>query len=122
MEIQFLKKLQQNQVIEGQKIKGCSVADINMTENKFKLQFPKAYKEFLLLAGEYSGALHMDATSLDFLSKDSVRKMIEKELEISKIEIERPFWIFTGIDNFSSPLLVFSLAWHQRGKRHQQTI
>ncbi|WP_332453297.1 SMI1/KNR4 family protein [Chryseobacterium aquaticum] len=63
MEIIYLKKLKSSSSIGGRVIQGMQENEINTIEKKLKIKFPKAYKEFIFLAGKYSGGLPLMDTS-----------------------------------------------------------
>ncbi|MCQ4140495.1 SMI1/KNR4 family protein [Chryseobacterium sp. EO14] len=57
MTIELLKKLEQNKKIGSEIIQGVSEVEINKVETKFDIKFPRAYREYLSLAGKYAGNL-----------------------------------------------------------------
>jgi len=94
MEIKYLKKLKENLKIGSEKSKGVSIDEIKKVEDKFSIEFPTAYKEFLYLAGEYSGNLPiMDTADLETISSDWHQEMMWEELQDTGTKIDRPFWL-----------------------------
>ncbi|MFD2917092.1 SMI1/KNR4 family protein [Psychroserpens luteus] len=94
MEIQYLQKLKENKKIGSEIIKGLSKEHILEAEEKLDVKFPLAYKEFLYLAGSYSGNLHMlETDQLEMLSLASARlsrvtvKIIKKTKSYSLITV-----------------------------------
>lgn len=69
-----MQKLANAPKIRDQKTRGVSASEIIKVEQRLNIKFPFAYKEFLLLAGDYTGNLRIAEghTSLDMLSKDTV--------------------------------------------------
>jgi len=97
MTIEYLKKLKENPTIDGRTIKGVSEIEIAKAEAKFNIKFPKAYKEFLFLAGESRGSLPiMDTTDLETISSDWHHEIMQEEIEETglKKQLIRPFWLF----------------------------
>ncbi len=95
MEIQYLQKLKENDKIDSQRIKGVTESEIQKVEQKLEISFPKAYKEYLYLAGEYSGNLHMlETDDLKTLSSDFYKDVLSEDMRETKTIIERPFWVF----------------------------
>lgn len=97
MNIQYLKKLQATPKIGIRKIKGVSENEIKKVEQKFNIQFPLAYFEFLFLAGESCGALPiMDTSDLETISSDWHYQMLQEEIKETGLNnnITRPFWLF----------------------------
>jgi hypothetical protein len=97
-----MSKLDKNKKIGHDTIKGVSESEIQAVENKLNIKFPLAYKEFLLLAGDYTGNLRIAEghTSLDMLSKDTVLNNMRNQLNKYGPHITRPFWVIGEKDNF----------------------
>ena len=95
MNIQYLNKLRENIKIGTETSEGVSESDIKKVEEKFNIVFPKAYKEYLFLVGEYSGSLPIqDTDDLATISADWHQEIMWAEIERSGIKFERPFWLF----------------------------
>lgn len=97
MDIKYLKKLEQNISIGGDKMRGVSETEIKKAEQKYNIKFPKVYKEFLFLAGSYSGNLRlMDTNSLEEISSDWHQEIMREEMEDTGLDkqLTRPFWLF----------------------------
>ncbi len=97
MEIQYLKKLVKNATIDGRSIVGVSEKEIQEVEKKFNITFPKAYREFLLLAGKRRGQLPLyDTSDLETLAADWHQEIMWEELEMTNAtkDFQRPFWLF----------------------------
>lgn len=99
MEIQYLKSLEQFDTIDGLKNEGVSDAEIVIAETQLGIQFPKAYKEFLFLAGELNNGLFGNAvsSSLDWAIED-FQQDAKEELARKNITIPQPFWNFAEAD------------------------
>lgn len=109
MEIKYLKKLENNKTINWDTIKGVSDSEIKTVENRFGIKFPLAFKEYLYLAGDSSGGLRLaDGNgSLTVLTKDDVRKKLEKATQEFQIPIKRPFWVFSEKDGFQQFFFIY---------------
>lgn len=95
MTIEYLKKLKENLKIGSEKSRGVSINEIEKVEKKFGIIFPTAYKEFLYLAGEYSGNLTiLDTDDLETISSDWHQEIMWQELQDTGTKIDRPFWLF----------------------------
>jgi hypothetical protein len=97
MTIEYLKKLEQNKKIGSQTIKGVSESEIKKVEAKFNIKFPKAYKEYLFLAGKYAGNLPiMDTDDLETISSDWHQEIMREEMQETGLDkqLTRPFWLF----------------------------
>ncbi|THD32870.1 SMI1/KNR4 family protein [uncultured Flavobacterium sp.] len=95
MTIEYLKKLKENLKIGSEKSRGVSINEIEKVEKKFGIIFPTAYKEFLYLAGEYSGNLMiLDTDDLETISSDWHQEIMWEELQDTGTKIDRPFWLF----------------------------
>lgn len=102
MEIKYLKKLKENPTINRRTIKGISEDAIKKIEKRLNVKFPLVYKEFLYLAGDYTGGLRLAEgnSSIDMLVKDDVRKKLEKSIEQFQIPINKPIWVISEKDGF----------------------
>ena len=107
MEIQYLKKLVKNATIDGRSIVGVSEKEIQEVEKKFNITFPKAYREFLFLAGKSCGELPLyDTADLETLAADWHQEIMWEVLESTnaKKDIKHPFWMFAesnGCEQFA---------------------
>jgi hypothetical protein len=102
MEINFLKKLKNNQTINWSTIEGISENEISKTEKKLQIKFPTAYKEFLFLAGEYTGGLRLleGNSNLSILSHNDTRKQLANVVDKLETPIKKSFWVFSEKDAF----------------------
>lgn len=98
-----MSKLNANKKIGHDTIEGVSESEIKNVENKLNIKFPASYREFLLLAGNYTGNLRISEghTSLKMLADDNVLKSLKDSLNINGLSINRPFWVFGEKDNFN---------------------
>ena len=105
MTLKYLKKLAENVTIGKSTVRGVSEEEIRVVEEKFDIQFPKAYREFLLLAGEYCGALPLyDTASLEELAADWHQEIMKETLEDFGTVIDKPFWLYAesnGCEQFA---------------------
>jgi hypothetical protein len=94
MNIEYLKKLEKNKTIGSETIRGVTLDTIEKVEKKYAIKFPKSYKEYLYLAGEYSGNLPMlDTDNLEDISADWHMEIMKEEMEDTGTKIDRPFWL-----------------------------
>jgi len=100
MTIQYLKKLEETPRVKysSKSIKGIPEEQIIKYEELLKIKFPIAYKEFLFLAGEYTGYLTLleGISSIEeFADKEFKEYFKEKFLDLFNFNETRPYWIFT---------------------------
>jgi len=109
MIIQYLKKLEQNKIINHRKLEGSSESEIKQVETRLNIQFPEVYKEFLYLAGKYPGGLQLfpGHSDLTMLSKQSQLEKLKEQVKESNLKIDRPFWVFTEMDAFEQFLFFY---------------
>lgn len=86
-------------------MRGVSEDDIKNVEARLGSKFPQAYREFLYLAGEYSGGispyLMPGAESLNELAEDEdLKGFLDYVATSTNIKIERPFWPFSEYDGY----------------------
>lgn len=98
----YMSKLDKNKKIGYHSIRGVSTTEITKVEQKLNIKFPLAYKEFIILAGDYLGNLRVAEghTSLDMLAHPEVLKNLKKALKENQLTITRPFWVIVEKDNF----------------------
>ncbi len=98
MEIHYLQKLKDNSTIFQSKMRGVSEKEIKEFEKQTKVKFPKSYKEYLYLAGDYDGDLMMlrGYSGMRDLERPKFRKFIESYKKKAGVNIKRPHWDFTG--------------------------
>jgi len=102
MIFKYLNKLEKNKKIGHDKIKGVKESEILKVEKRLKIKFPLAYREFLLLAGEYAGNLQLadGATSLKELANEEYMEHMNVQLAKDNVKINRPFWVISEQDGF----------------------
>jgi len=98
----YMQKLENAPKIREQKRKGVSATEIQVVENRLNIKFPLAYKEFLLLAGEYTGGLQLGNghSSLKMLSHPEILKDLKEALIEQGLQITRPFWVISEYNSF----------------------
>lgn len=95
MDIKYLQALDKNRKIGVREIEGVSEEEIQKVEEKFNIKFPRAYREFLFLAGEYKGALPLyDTSNLKTLASDWHQELMYEVMEEFGTKIDRPFWLY----------------------------
>lgn len=96
MDIKYMTQVKENPVINF-KNEPMSIFDIEKLEKKYNKgkEFPKAFREFLFLAGDFNNF------SFDDLGEglDELQNMAKEELEWCDQKIERPFFAFDVLDS-----------------------
>ncbi len=102
MEIQYLKCLKETPKIGSQEIEGVTEKYIQQVEQSLGINFPLSYREFLFLAGKYSGNLELfpGHSDLEMLADEEVRKTLHETITTNDIKITRPIWPVTEMDGF----------------------
>ncbi len=95
MDIVYLNDLKQIENLRGWKTTGLTIDEIKNLEQKYNggQPFPKAYKEYLYLAGKISGISLDTAFGFDWLQETS-----KKILEEYGQEIKRPYFVIDQLD------------------------
>lgn len=98
----YMQKLANTPKIGTQKIRGVSSSEITKVEQRLNIKFPLAYKEFLLLAGDYPGNLQLfdGHSTLDMLADNEVLGYLKEALKRNKLSITRPFWVISEYGDF----------------------
>lgn len=104
MEIIYQKILEKNKVIKGSSFEneGMTIEKIIILENKYNNgnQFPKAFREYLYLAGEFNN-LGFDDYALGL---DEFQNTVKDSLQYCKFTVEQPYIAFDGGDEY---LIIF---------------
>ena len=107
MEIQYLKNLEKeienkNKFSSTHFTEGISEEAIEKVENELNVKFPKAYKEFLILAGEGVGFGFGNAIdhAFDWAVEDFQQNMQEL-LDEFKVNLQKKHWAFTSFNSES---------------------
>ncbi len=95
MEIQYLFKMKNTPKIGRLENRGISEQKIERLEQEFKIKFPKAYKEFLFLGGEFQNCIDWD-TDYEYL--DLVQVNIKESMQNVKLQL-KSFFAFATYDN-----------------------
>lgn len=100
MQIEHLKTYDANKAnkkLRGRVAEGKSLTDIQALEAEFNQGnlFPKAFREFLFIGGNYT------AISLGFVNGNfkGERDYFDREIRKRGIEIKRPYMVFTSNDD-----------------------
>ena len=95
MEIKFMSKLEKAQKLLGSGIRKpyneSQIKDLEEQFNKGK-KFPRAFREYLFLAGEYGGTGVVDE------DWEEIREDCEEDLEYCGYSMERPYFVFDRLD------------------------
>ena len=96
MEIQYLKQVTENPVLRGFKNEPMVLSEIEALELKYNKgnHFPKAFREFLFLAGNFNNI------AFDVINGiEELQGHIKKELNATDQEVDRPFFTFSVYDS-----------------------
>ncbi|HNF48266.1 MAG TPA: SMI1/KNR4 family protein [Chitinophagales bacterium] len=96
MELIYMNKLKNMPQIYNRNNRGLTVLQIEELEKKYNNgnPFPKAYREFLVIAGEYPNlGAHYDAPGYDWMQEEA-----RNELEECNKTIDRPFFVIDQLD------------------------
>ncbi|MBP6731690.1 MAG: SMI1/KNR4 family protein [Chitinophagales bacterium] len=95
--MEYLPLLRNNLTWGNEECKGVPIADIDALETEIGKTFPKAYREFLELAGDYFIYLYAGDASFELLGK--IQNWLKKELSIYKQDLEKECWAFQTYDS-----------------------
>ncbi|TXF79497.1 hypothetical protein [Chryseobacterium sp.] len=92
MNIEYMTQVKENPVLEGFKNRSFSLDKIKQIEQKFNhgKEFPKAFREFLFLAGDFN--------NIAFDGIDGIEELQEyakEDLEKTKQKVDKPFFCFS---------------------------
>lgn len=99
--VKYLELMKENDVINGERNEPVKEEDINALELKIGKSFPKAYKEFLSLGGEFANMISSINHSFTYALERQVytKNFIKKE----KLEIEGgDYWVICELDGGES--------------------
>ncbi|HEX8574882.1 MAG TPA: SMI1/KNR4 family protein [Flavobacterium sp.] len=95
MNIEYMTEVQNNMKIERKPWpnKGLSISQIEDLEKKYNRgrEFPKAFREFLYLAGENNNFAFDDLGE----GLDELQELAKEELEMAGQKVDRPFFAFS---------------------------
>lgn len=89
--------LNRNRSKKGWYIEGVAENDIEAVENKIGKNFPQAYREYLLIAGNDTPFIHISAFDYQFdytVLKYDYNNATRSELKKYNKEITRDYWVF----------------------------
>lgn len=95
MIIEYLKQVKENPVLRGFNNEPMTLVNITKLESKYNKgqEFPKAFREFLFLAGEFN---NFAFDTIDGL--EELQEYAKEDLEKAKQKITRPFLSFNVYD------------------------
>jgi len=94
MQIEYLTKMKNTPKIGKWENKGISEQEIEKLEQKFNIQFPKAYKEFLFLGGEFDNCIDWE-TSAEYLNWR--QENIQESMNSVNLNL-KPFFAFANYE------------------------
>lgn len=103
MTIEYLTKVKENPKINNFTNRGFSEVKIQEIESKFNKgkKFPKAFREFLFLAGDFNNFGFDDIDGIIDL-----QELAKKELERTNQKVERTFFAFSVYDSCYSVIFL----------------
>lgn len=104
MEIIYLKKIVENPILDGFRNRKLSNDEIQKLEQKYNdgNEFPKAFREFLFLAGDFNNFAFDDLGE----GLDELQKLANEELEMTGQKVDRPFFAFDVLDSMYSVIFL----------------
>lgn len=105
MELEYLKNLE-NLYLNHKKLSriGVSMKEITELESSLNVKLPKAYKEFLLIAGRRDGIL--SGWNRNFDDLDSAQEYAREAFQGVGLNM-KPFWCFAEYNDADSSLFFF---------------
>lgn len=91
-----MKQVQENPILDGFKNKGFSVDKIEDLEQKYNegKEFPKSFREFLFLAGDFNNV------AFDLIDVfEELQKLANEELKMIGQKVDIPFFAFSVYDS-----------------------
>ncbi|SDI48635.1 SMI1 / KNR4 family (SUKH-1) [Chryseobacterium taeanense] len=95
MQIEYLTQMKNTPIIKGDQNRGISEQEIEKLEQKFNIQFPKAYKEFLFLGGKYQNCI--DDWDTDYLYLDWKQENLHESMSNVNLVLS-PIFVFAAYD------------------------
>lgn len=94
--MEYLPLLRNNLKWGNKECKGVPVADIEALEAEIGKTFPKAYREFLELAGEYFPYLYAGDSRFEISGK--IQDWLQQQLTKYKQSLEKEYWAIEAYD------------------------
>ncbi|MGI9581597.1 SMI1/KNR4 family protein [Chryseobacterium sp. RRHN12] len=103
MIIQYMTQVKENPKLKGFVNRGFSLDKIKQLEKEFNqgIEFPKAFREFLFLAGDFN--------NFGFDDIDGIKELQEyaqEDLKKTKQKVDKPFFAFHVYDGLYSVILL----------------
>ena len=104
MNIEYLTEVVNNPVLDGFKNRPLSIEKIEKLEKKYNKgkEFPKAFREFLFLAGDFNNFAFDDLGE----GLDKLQEIANKELDRTNQKVDRPFFAFDVYDSCYSVIFL----------------
>ncbi|HFK5508305.1 hypothetical protein [Elizabethkingia anophelis] len=95
MDIKYMEQVKDNPALKGFRNEPMTITEISKLESKYNQgkEFPKAFREFLFLAGNFN-CYHFDDLGEGL---DQLQQYAKEELEATGTKIDRPFFVFTQL-------------------------
>ena len=91
MEIKYLTKLKETPKIGSWENEGLPEIKIKELENKLKIKFPLAFKEYLFLAGEFNDIF--DSWNIEFEHLEYYQEEVQESMQNMNLHL-KPFFAF----------------------------
>lgn len=103
MNIEYMNHIQENPILEGFKNRGFSLDKIKQIEQKFNhgKKFPKAFREFLFLAGDFNNIAFDDIDGILEL-----QEYAKEDMEMAGQILNKPFFAFDVLDSMYSVIFL----------------
>ena len=103
MDIEYMIQVKNNPVINF-KNEPMAISDIEKLEKKYNKgnEFPKAFREFLFLAGDFNNFAFDDLGE----GMDKLQEIANKELDRTNQKVDRPFFAFDVYDSCYSVIFL----------------
>ncbi|MDE5438008.1 hypothetical protein KRE40_07795 [Elizabethkingia meningoseptica] len=104
MDIKYMEQVKDNPALKGFRNEPMTITEISKLESKYNegREFPKAFREFLFLAGNFN-CYHFDDLGEGI---DQLQQYAKEDLEMAGQKINRPFFAFDVLDSMYSVLLL----------------
>ena len=93
MDIKYMEQVKDNPALKGFRNEPMTITEISKLESKYNegREFPKAFREFLFLAGNFN-CYHFDDLGEGI---DQLQQYAKEDLEMAGQKIDRPFFSFS---------------------------
>ncbi|MDR6516087.1 hypothetical protein [Chryseobacterium camelliae] len=103
MNIEYVTQIKENVKLRSFINRGFSIDKIEQIESKYNhgKEFPKAFREFLFLAGDFNNFGFDDIDGIEAL-----QEYAKEDMEMAEQTLNRPFFAFDVLDSMYSVILL----------------